>query len=92
MHCDGHPHLLLFTENDTNNERLFGTANPSPYVKDGINNYLVAGRQDAVNPNQIGTKAAAHYLLSVGAGDTAVVRLRISNTGSRTRSAGSSIK
>ena len=49
LHCEGTPHLL-FTENETNNERLFGTPNPTPYVKDGINNYVVAGMQDAVNP------------------------------------------
>ena len=67
LHCDGNPQLL-FTENDTNNERIFGTPNATPYVKDGINNYVVAGRQDAVNPNQTGTKAAAHYQLNVGAG------------------------
>ena len=48
-------------------QRLFGTPNPTPYVKDGINDYVVAGRQDAVNPNHTGTKAAAHYQLSVGA-------------------------
>ena len=82
LYCDGTP-SLLFTENDTNNERLFGTRNASPFVKDGVNNYLVAGRHEAVNPNQIGTKAAAHYRLNVGAGDTAIVRLRLSNTGSR---------
>ena len=52
---------------------------PTPYVKDGINNYVVAGRQDAVNPNHTGTKAAAHYQLRVGAGATAVIRLRLSN-------------
>jgi Glycosyl hydrolase family 63 C-terminal domain len=78
LHCEGHARLL-FTENDTNNERLFGTANPTPYVKDGINNYVVAGREDAVNPNHTGTKAAAHYELRVGAGATAVIRLRLSN-------------
>jgi hypothetical protein len=70
---------LLFTENETNNERLFGAANPTPYVKDGINNYVVAGRQDAVNPNHTGTKAAAHYQLNVGAGATVVIRLRLTN-------------
>ena len=78
LHCEG-PAPLLFTENETNNERLFGTTNPTPYVKDAINNYLVAGRQDAVNPNRTGTKAAAHYQLSVGAGQTTIVRLRLSN-------------
>jgi hypothetical protein len=82
LHCDGNPQLL-FTENDTNNERLFGTPNATPYVKDGINNYVVSGRKDAVNPNQTGTKAAAHYQLNVGAGDTAIIRLRLSNASSR---------
>ena len=74
---------LLFTENDTNNERLFGTPNATPYVKDGINNYVVSGRKDAVNPNQTGTKAAAQYQLNVGAGETAIIRLRLSNAASR---------
>ena len=82
LHCDGNPQLL-FTENDTNNERLFGTPNPTPYVKDGINNYVVSGREDAVNPDQTGTKAAAHYQLNVGAGETAIIRLRLSNAASR---------
>jgi hypothetical protein len=76
LYCEGSP-PLLFTENETNNERLFGTANPTPYVKDGINDRIVADRQSAVNPNNTGTKAAAHYQLCVGAGATAVVRVRL---------------
>jgi hypothetical protein len=82
LHCDGNPRLL-FTENDTNTERLFGRPNATPYVKDGINNYVVAGREEAVNSAQTGTKAAAHYQLSVSAVETAVVRLRLSNAVSR---------
>jgi hypothetical protein len=82
LHCDGYPRLL-FTENDTNNERIFGAPNTTPYVKDGVNNYVVADQQDAVNPRQIGTKAAAHYQLNLGAGETAVIRLRLSNAASR---------
>jgi hypothetical protein len=78
LYCEGQP-LLLFTENETNNQRLFGTANPTPYVKDGINDCVVADRQNAVNPNNVGTKAAAHYQLRVGAGATVVVRLRLTN-------------
>jgi hypothetical protein len=78
LHCEGSA-LLLFTENETNNQRLFGTANPRPYVKDGINDYLVAGRQNAVNPIKTGTKAGAHYQLRVGAKATAVIRLRLTN-------------
>ena len=70
---------LLFTENETNNERIFGTRNASPYVKDGINNYIVQGNQDAINPENLGTKAAAHHSVTVDAGQTATVRLRLSD-------------
>jgi hypothetical protein len=78
LHCEGGP-PLLFTENETNNRRLFDSANATAYVKDGINDFITAGRQDAVNPQQLGTKAAAHYQVAVGAGQTAVVRLRLTN-------------
>jgi hypothetical protein len=71
---------LLFTENETNNERLFGSTNASPYVKDGINNYLVNGQQEAVNSTQIGTKVSPHYELTVDAGETQVLRLRLTKT------------
>jgi hypothetical protein len=64
FYCEGNP-ALLFMENDTNNERLFGTPNATPYVKDAFNDYVVAGRGDAVNPNRIGTKAAALYSLTL---------------------------
>ena len=70
---------LLFTENETNNERLFGSPNRTPYVKDGINNYIVHGRRDAVNPEKTGTKAAAHYPLTVAAGESRTLRLRLSD-------------
>ena len=76
LHCDARA-PLLFTDNETNNQRLFGTANASPYVKDGINDFIVSGKQDAVNPSQTGTKAAAHYHATIEAGDTAVIRLRL---------------
>jgi hypothetical protein len=76
LYCDDNPRLL-FTENDTNSRRLFDAPNPSPYVKDGINDYVVAGRQVAVNPNQTGTKAAAHYRIDIGANATSVIRLRL---------------
>jgi len=68
---------LLFTNNETNTQRIFGTPNSNPYVKDGINEYIVHGQTAAVNPERRGTKAAAHYELSVGPGETAVVRLRL---------------
>jgi hypothetical protein len=69
---------LLFTENETNYQRLFGTANSSQYVKDGINDYIVNG-EASVNPQQQGTKAAAHYELAIASGETKIVRLRLSD-------------
>jgi hypothetical protein len=81
-HCEGKP-LLLFTDNETNNKRLFGTENPTPYVKDAFHDYLISQRHDAVNPASTGTKAAALYELDVAAGQTATVRLRLSDTGPR---------
>src|SRR5436189_97807 len=79
LHCEGSPELL-FTENETNVRRLFGVENHTPYVKDGINDYIVHGATEAVNPEHTGTKAAAHYKLTVGAGETIVVRLRLANS------------
>jgi hypothetical protein len=78
LYCEGDV-PLLFTENETNNERLFGKPNDSPYVKDGINDYVVQGNRDTVNPENTGTKSAAHYQLNVGAGNTATIRLRLSD-------------
>jgi hypothetical protein len=68
---------LLFTENETNLERVFGAENSIKYVKDGINDYVVNGVRDAVNPQLTGTKAAARYQLNIGAGDTVTVKLRL---------------
>ncbi len=76
LYCEGDV-PLLFTENETNNERIFGTPNSSPYVKDGINDRIVSGREEATNPEQTGTKAAAHYGINVGAGKTVTIRLRL---------------
>jgi hypothetical protein len=78
LYCDGKP-TLLFTENETNTQRIFGVSNGRPYVKDGINTYVVHGRTDAVNPEQKGTKAAAHYRLTIQPGECQVVRLRLSD-------------
>jgi hypothetical protein len=77
LSCDGDV-PLLFTENETNHERLFHTPNESAYVKDGINDYVVNGRRNAVNPDQHGTKVAAHYTATINAGGSAVIRLRLS--------------
>ena len=61
---------LLFTENDTNTERLFGVPNSSPFVKDGFHDYVVADQRDRVNPAGTGTKAAAHYRGTLGPGES----------------------
>ena len=76
MYIDGNPDLL-FTENETNSERLFGAENISRFVKDGIGEYVIGGRTDAVNPAKIGTKAAANYLLTIPARSETVIRLRL---------------
>ena len=78
LYCEGSV-PLLFTDNETNNERIFGTPNVSPYVKDAFHNYVVHGKSDAVNPQHVGTKAAAHYRIHVGAGETSTIRLRLSD-------------
>jgi len=70
---------LLFTENETNTERIFRVPNASPFVKDGINNYIVHGQRDAVNPEGIGTKAAAHYEIAIPAASARVVELRLTD-------------
>jgi hypothetical protein len=71
--------FLLFTENDTNTERLFGVPNASPYVKDGIHEAVVHSRLDKVNPARTGTKVAAHFRGVVAPGETAVVQVRFTN-------------
>jgi hypothetical protein len=78
LHCEGAPDVL-FTENETNVARLFGAANASPWVKDGIHEYVVGGRRDAISPVPAGTKAACHYRLAIPAGRSATVRLRLTD-------------
>jgi hypothetical protein len=70
---------LLFTENETNNARLFGAPNASPYVKDGINDFILSGDRSTIEPGQVGTKCAARYALDLAPGQTQVVRLRLAN-------------
>jgi hypothetical protein len=70
---------LLFTENETNNERIFGSPNETPYVKDGIDRYVVHRETAAVNPDQVGTKAAAHYVVALDGGKSATLRLRLTD-------------
>ncbi|MDA8239359.1 MAG: glucosidase [Nitrospiraceae bacterium] len=77
LSCEGDA-PLLFTENSTNHARLhLDYPDAGPYLKDGINDYVVQGRREAVNPERQGTKAAAHYRLKVGPRKSATVRLRL---------------
>lgn len=76
LYCAGAGELL-FTENETNSQHLFGVPSPSPYTKDAFHAYVVNGETGAVNPEQTGTKAAAYYKLNVGAGETVTVELRL---------------
>ena len=79
LSCEGADELL-FTENETNTQRLLGIPNRTPYVKDGVESYLVDGRMDAVNPDRKGTKASAHYVLTVEAGKSRTIHLRLRDT------------
>ncbi len=78
LYCEGSV-PLLFTENDTNRERILGIPNDGNYVKDGINDYIVLGKNDAVNPGKQGTKAAAHYQVTVEGGGISTIWLRLSD-------------
>jgi len=76
LYCEGSL-PLLFTENDTNFKRLFGTPNRTKYVKDGINDFLVHGQTEKVNPERTGTKGCPHYCLEVPPGESRTIRLRL---------------
>jgi hypothetical protein len=78
LYCDAQPELL-FTENETNNQRLFRAPNATPYVKCAFHRYLVDHELSAVNPEKFGTKAAANYALNINSGESAVVQLRFTN-------------
>lgn len=87
--CEGAPELL-FTENETNFKRLFGVENRTHYVKDGLNNYVVHGAREAVNPALEGTRAAAYYKAEIAAGSNVIFRLRFTNTSPTARMFGRS--
>jgi mannosylglycerate hydrolase MGH1-like protein/glycosyl hydrolase family 63 len=76
--CEGKPELL-FTENETNNARLFGGRNRTLYVKDAFHEYVIHGNKDAVNPHHTGTKMAAHFVLHLEAGESKIVKLRLTD-------------
>ena len=80
LSCEGEV-PLLFTENETNHEGLFPRQkNESPFVKDGINNCVVQGNQGAVNRSKQGTKVAADYQVKIDAGQSKIIRLRLSKS------------
>ena len=79
LYCKG-AHQRLFTENETNTQRLYNQPNASSYVKDGINNYVVEGDKNAVNPDETGTKFSAHYSLLIPAGESKSIVLRLSDS------------
>ena len=76
--CEGKP-PLLFTENETNSRRLYGDQDGSKYVKDSFHDYIIHRKADAVNPEKIGSKAAAQYALTLAPGESEVVRLCLTN-------------
>lgn len=78
LYCEGAP-VIHFTENETNNRRLFGGDNAGRFVKDGINDHVIHGTKSAVNPKRTGTKAAARYGISLGAGESRELRLRLAD-------------
>src|SRR5262249_5476553 len=79
LYCDGNPELL-FTENETNSQRLWGQPNITPYVKDAFHRYLISNEKDAINPSHMGTKAAAHSVVEVPGGKNKTIRLRLTRT------------
>ena len=70
---------LLFTENETNSRRLYGDAEGARYVKDSFHDYVVSGEKAAVNPDKIGSKAAAHYVITLDSGASDTILLRFTN-------------
>ncbi|MEO1131988.1 MAG: glucosidase, partial [Cyanobacteria bacterium J06639_1] len=79
LYCDRQSHdcTPLFTENESNYQHLFGTENPTKYVKDAVHRYVIHDDDEAVNPERVGTKYAAHYAIEVPAGETRQIKLRL---------------
>ncbi|MFN8587646.1 MAG: glucosidase [Candidatus Eisenbacteria bacterium] len=82
LDVDDTPDALLFTENETNQQRLYRTPNRQPYVKDAFHEYVVRGARDAVQPQRYGTKAAAHFACVLQPGESRVLRLRLASAAS----------
>jgi hypothetical protein len=84
LFCES-PHRLLFTENESNLERLWAVPNRALYVKDSINEHIVQQKSDAVNPHRAGTKAAAHYQFTLAPNESKTIRLRLKRPGRERR-------
>ncbi|RMG97363.1 MAG: glucosidase [Chloroflexi bacterium] len=81
INTDGwHNIPLLFTENESNRERLWGVPNETPYVKDSFHEYIINGRSDRINPAQTGSKVAAHYQVTLPPGQQTTIQIRFTNT------------
>jgi hypothetical protein len=80
LHCDGRPQFL-FCQNETNIGRLSGISAPGQHFKDGINDYVIHGDTEAVRHDRRGTKVAAHFRLSLSAGESRQLRARLTPTG-----------
>ncbi len=87
LYCEGTPELL-FTENETNSQKVFNFDDGAKYVKDSINDYVVNGQKETVNPNKIGTKFSPHYQLTLAGGETKTIKLRLSNQSNLTEPLG----
>ena len=87
LYCEGAPELL-FTENETNSQKVFNFDDGAKYVKDSINDYVVNGQKETVNPNKIGTKFSPHYQLTLAGGETKTIKLRLSNQSNLTEPLG----
>ncbi|MFE2428174.1 glucosidase [Streptomyces sp. NPDC059373] len=79
LYCDADA-AALFTDNETNNERIFGSPNTTPYVKDGIDRHVVHGETGTLNPARTGTKAAVHHTLTLAGGGSTTLRLRLTDS------------
>jgi hypothetical protein len=79
LHCEGSPEIF-FTGNETNYQRLFGAQGRTAYAKDAINDYIVNGATNAVNPEREGTKAAAHYAVTIEPAEQKIIRLRLQHS------------
>ena len=80
FHLEG-TYRLLFCDNESNNQKLYGVPNTHAYSKDGINDFIVHGNAHAVNNNACGTKAAANFDITIKGGSSHTIRMRLEGAG-----------